>query len=220
MPDKVNRPIGITMTGVDERTSIDDIVRLADLGVEIGILYTFDPESRHRYPPLPWIGEVVRELIGRCSLHICGKRARKELLEHRLDWLTDLFPRVQVNGVLTCDEVEALCLMMPGKTIITQHYEVNRHLLAVGSPNHAILVDASGGRGQLPSSWERPETNKAVGFAGGLGPATLRGEWPKIASVAANGSWVDMEGQLRDEDDWFDAWKAMEVVEMWRSLNA
>jgi hypothetical protein len=67
----------------------------------------------------------------------------------------------------------------------------------------ALLVDASGGRGVSPISWDRPNTRKPVGYAGGLGPNNLAKELPRIAAVARDPWWVDMEGKLRDESDWF-----------------
>ena len=42
-------------------------------------------------------------------------------------------------------------------------------MLKVKAKNHSILVDGSGGRGISPDSWPLIETDKPVGFAGGLG---------------------------------------------------
>lgn len=73
----------------------------------------------------------------------------------------------------------------------------------LGPGEHQLLVDASGGRGVSPAEWTRPNTTRAVGFAGGLGPDNLAGELPRIAAVARGPWWVDMETKLRT-DDWFD----------------
>jgi hypothetical protein len=63
-----------------------------------------------------------------------------------------------------------------------------------------------------PEQWDRPDTCKPVGFAGGLGPNNILVEIQRISSVATGNWWVDMEGKLRDKNDWFDLTKAMAVV--------
>lgn len=211
--------IGITLTGADTQTPIDRLIRLADLGAEIGVLYTFSPDGRHRYPPLSWIYDAAQALSGRAALHICGSRARAAFMRGELYLLLKWVARVQVNGRLTPAELQTICDGNPDKTIITQHTDYNACLLGLSLTNHALLVDASGGRAKLPDSWNRPKTDKAVGFAGGLGPSTLRKELPKIAAVASGASWVDMEGRLRNADDWFDVSRAMDVLGVWRAYQ-
>jgi len=114
------------------------------------------------------------------------------------------FQRIQVNGHLDHHELVELCSIYPRHTIITQHSAGSAHLLANELPNHAVLVDGSGGRGISPEQWERPDADsgKAVGFAGGLGPDNITAELQKIRAVAQGEWWADMEGKLRI-DDWF-----------------
>lgn len=202
----------LTVTGADERT---DVTALAKLDAEIGLLYTETPEGRNRYPRWEWIRETSLELR-RTSLHVCGRGARAKLMEGKLS--VSGFQRIQVNGGILALEVEHLCEMYPRHTIITQHHTYNAHLLAVRSINHAILIDASGGRGILPSGWSQPATEKAVGFAGGLGPDNLADELQTIGRIARPGWWVDMEGKLR-VDDWFSLELAGEVVAQFSSVN-
>jgi phosphoribosylanthranilate isomerase len=135
-------------------------------------------------------------------------------LERQLD-LTK-FQRIQVNGVLTDEEVEVLCGLYPRQTVITQHNPSNASLLAVSASNHALLIDASGGRGASPDRWEDVSTSKHVGFAGGLGPDNIASELGRIQGIARNGWWVDMEGKLRI-DDWFSVERAAECIGMFRS---
>lgn len=129
------------------------------------------------------------------------------------------FQRIQVNGAILALEVERLCEMYPRHTIITQHHVNNAHLLSVRAINHAILLDTSGGRGISPSAWKTPETLKAIGFAGGLGPDNLTAELRMISQIARPGWWVDMEGKLRVHD-WFSLELAGEVVAQFSSVNA
>lgn len=201
----------LTVTGADERT---DVSALSKLDAEIGLLYTETPEGRNRYPRWGWIQETSLELR-RASLHVCGRGARAMLIEGNLP--VSGFQRIQVNGGILALEVERLCEMYPRHTIITQHHINNAHLLSVRAINHAILIDASGGRGISPSEWTQPATEKAVGFAGGLGPDNLDIELQKIGQIAHPGWWADMEGKLR-VDDWFSIELAGEVVAKFSSM--
>ncbi len=199
----------ITLTGVDERTELD---ALPD-GVEIGVLYTWEPEGRHRYPPRSTVVRILERLQGRrLALHVCGNRARTKLIEYALADMTHLVSRIQVNGQLFPDDVKAICGLYGGHTIITQHTVQNSELAVLDVENHVVLVDGSGGRGRSPEQWRRPNTDKAVGFAGGLGPDNVRDELTRIRSVAVGDWWIDMEGKLRDQHDWFDVQRANNVV--------
>lgn len=215
--------MGITLTGADERTSLADLAQLADLGAEIGLLYTFSPDGRNRYPSPEWITRIVLNLRRKVAIHICGQRARQQLYDGSIDYLVEDAGRIQVNGHLEAAWLCRVCQRYGSQQIITQHNAKNVWLLPVEAPNHAVLVDASGGRGELPEYWGRPNTDKPVGFAGGLGPSTLRENLPMIAAVAdghPNGWWIDMEGQLRvlrDGGDWFDVRRALAVMDIWDS---
>ena len=186
--------MNITLTGADEFTDVDALLKL---DAEIGLLYSATPEGRNRYPRLEWIRDTSLELR-RAALHVCGRAARTMLTEGKIP--VSGFQRIQVNGGILSLEAERLCAMYPRHTIITQHHTYNAHLLAVRSPNHAVLLDTSGGRGISPSAWKQPATEKVVGFAGGLGPDNLAQELRTIREIARPGWWVDMEGKLRVND--------------------
>jgi len=216
--------IGITLSGADENTPIEPLLYLARFGAEIGLLYTYSPDGRNRYPSPEWITETVKALGGKAAIHICGMRARQQLYD--CDYVVQAMvahaSRIQVNGPLDPTWVCRVCDRYPTHTIITQHFSRNLCLLPVDAPNHAILVDGSGARGISPGSWQRPATDKPVGFAGGLGPDNIREELPKIAAIAnghPNGWWVDMEGKLRDDDDWFSVDLAAEVMRDWTGFR-
>ena len=192
----------ITVTGADERTDIDSLVELVNEfpSVEVGLLYTANPEGRPRYPGRHWLQQAASKLAGRVAIHVCGGDARRELLRGDLSALTRYAPRVQVNGLMLVHEAEVLSRLVG--TLITQHNVPNGHLLRVRAKNHAVLIDSSGGRGVSPELWEAPATEKAYGFAGGLGPANLAAEMAGTAALATPASWWDMEGKLRVWD-WF-----------------
>ena len=203
----MNDTPSITLTGADERT---DVSRLLRLRAEIGLLYTATPEGRNRYPRREWIAEIVPRL-SRVAIHVCGSGARRELRSGKLSDIVANAQRIQVNGRLDALDVEDICAQYYSHTIITQHRPDNARLLAVSASNHAVLIDASGGRGVSPESWEPPKTEKQVGYAGGLGPENIAAELERIGQVASGFWWIDMEGKLRI-DDWFSLDRAEQCV--------
>lgn len=213
----------ITFTGADERTDLQALLDLAsDPLVEIGLLYSANPGERNRYPSMPWLlkaASLISQNGGRVAIHICGMKAREQLLMGDLALLTGHVSRVQVNGVVTPDEARAAARLVP--ELITQHTERNASLARVSIPNHSVLVDNSGGRGISPLFWSRPEVGagKPFGFAGGLGPENLAQEMPRISEAIGPymaTSWIDMEGKLRDEGDWFDIERARTCLQTFR----
>jgi hypothetical protein len=202
----------ITVTGLDERTPVQALLNLARMpNVELGFLYTRTPEGRNRYPSREWLARALPRATGRAALHVCGGGARRELVAGEMGELLPHVQRIQVNGLLQVEDVEQICAAYPGHTIITQHKPDNAHLLSVQAPNHALLVDGSGGRGLAPETWVHPDSTKPVGFAGGLGPDSIATELTRVKAVAEGAWWVDMEGKLRTED-WFDAHLAARAI--------
>jgi hypothetical protein len=200
----------ITATGIDERTSQADIQRLLDAGAEVAVLWTENPEGRQRYPSHHWIRAMVSKIRGPMALHVCGSKVRARLLtKSPFVGFVYGFQRIQVNGTVS---LSALAKIASWRVeIITQDTTANFPLRDAEVGNHTILVDGSGGRGELPRCWYAPVTTKRVGFAGGLGPHNLREELPKIMQVATGDWWIDMETGVRS-DDWFDVEKALEAV--------
>lgn len=192
----------ITLTGADESTDIDALVQMSNdfPDAEFGLLYTTTPEGRPRYPSRDWLVNSATKLSGRVAIHVCGGGARRELLAGHMADLIRHAPRVQVNGKLTVEEAETLASLVG--TLITQHNDTNKDLLQVRASNHVVLIDASGGRGVSPSQWVPPVTDKAIGFAGGMGPDNLEHEYRRIEPLSKAGAWSDMEGKLR-VDGWF-----------------
>jgi hypothetical protein len=207
----------VTLTGADHETPPHLLATLADAFplVEFGILYSANPRGRPRYPDPDQIGRLGRYLMGRAkmALHVCGSEARLQLRRgelHALVWPCD---RVQINGSIAWHDVTTVCGIYPTKTIITQDSGNGSLWREVMAPNHAILMDASGGRGQRPNGWLRQPTPKPCGFAGGLSPVTLPEELPRIMRVARGDWWFDAENGLRDHRDLFDVERARWYLE-------
>ena len=202
----------ITLTGADEGVSLDDLRRLAERPrVEIGLLFSLGP-ARPRYPTPPWLQAAVSRLGPLCSLHLCGRTAREQVLGGHVAWAFGA-GRIQINGQVTAVEVERARAI--SCYVVTQYgprQEVDLSTLV--QPCHQLLVDASGGRGISPGGWTRPETDKDVGFAGGLGAHNLATELPKLAAIGRGAWWVDMESSLRDRQDRFDLRAAHACVDI------
>ncbi len=204
----------ITVTGIDVMT---DIGMLPGLDAEIGILYSANPEGRARYPKREWIVETARNLP-RVSIHVCGSKARNELLLGQLDDLVENAQRIQINGVVKMIEVRRVCERYPAKTIITQHgHPENKFIVLVESLNHALLVDGSGGRGISPKEWNAPQTKKQIGFAGGLSASGLGYELGRIRRTAFDFGWIDAESKLRINDR-FSILLAVQMVNRFHEL--
>ena len=202
----------ITFTGLDNKTTRAQVeALLKDPRVELGVLLSANPDSRNRYMYPHQVQTMLEWCAGRSALHVCGG-ARRQLFNGQIDHMVNLAGRVQVNGMLEVSDVENLCRRFPTKEFITQHTTINRNMLEVSTENHVLLVDGSGGRGISPKSWQRPDTAKRVGFAGGLGPSNIVQEVELIKRVAREPFWIDMEGQLRDYQDWFDVAKCLDVL--------
>jgi hypothetical protein len=207
-----------TLTGADDGVDPSDLLHLSAKHpfVEWGVLFHNARQGQGRYPSFAWI-EVLCALIpslpkAQFALHICGRDAVHEFLQGtgKVSAMAVQFGRIQLN--LTASNVNPALLIAairrhPSKTIVTQHNAANESLWRLLSQvrNHAVLFDASGGRGISPTSWPSPLPRKLCGYAGGLGPANLATELPRIQLAAGkNPFWIDMEGKLRSESDYFD----------------
>lgn len=199
----MNKTFDVTFTGVDRETIIDWL----PVGCEYGILLTEEPRGRQRYVEYDLLPKLVEDLAKfghRSSLHFCGNRVRERLMAGEFDEQLKLVQRLQINGQVKLDFLEACCLRFPQHDVITQHTPRNAKLVSAPLSNHQLLVDGSGGRGVAPKTWERPPTKKLVGFAGGLGPHSVESQLPHIRRAAGRERfWIDMETRLRDRYDWF-----------------
>lgn len=215
----MSQPPIITVTGFDAFSSPADLERLVKPFpmAEIGFLYTATPEGRNRYPDIDTLMVLlatVAHLGGRSAVHICGSKARTQLLAGELKHLTGFAHRVQVNGDVPPGQLWSITQLLPDTPIITQRTAHKNPELDVSMiRNHQILVDGSGGRGISPEKWLRPDSRQHCGFAGGLGPDNLKEQLPAILEAAGDYPfWVDMEGKLRDHNDRFDVEKAVQAL--------
>ncbi|MBY0464784.1 MAG: hypothetical protein K2W33_07545 [Burkholderiales bacterium] len=215
-----------TLTGVDERTDLRQVVQLsAEFPfVEWGFLYSPKRQGQPgRYPPVEMMARCFQSLPSSVdvAMHVCGDGVHR-LLEggsierDLLAMIESRGGRIQLNfnqlrSPADLNKLAALMLDQAGTTFITQHNSANAdvwtYLADRGANNHAVLFDASGGQGIPCLNWPAP-LPVACGYAGGLGPDNIQAEILRIAAVADGRKiWIDMENKLRstrDGCDWFD----------------
>lgn len=226
----------ITLSGADENTRIDDLVRLGQRHpfVEFGILASSN-YPRPRYGSPSWIREARDALVAAdipMSLHLCGHYARDILAgvidDYHLGHL-DGIRRIQINAGPFLKDVDpnkfTESLMKYGGDVITKTWIIqvgDDHVNGMRLVNHLrtfranvnILFDASGGRGISPVEWPKPVPGVLCGFAGGLKPEPLAGQVEHLLRV--NGEvpfFIDMESGLRDKYDTFSIDKCVQVID-------
>lgn len=218
-----------SFTGVDNHTSIPDMLALSHRYpfIEWGVLFSLTASTDvkdKRYPALEHILELNAVFAANpdvnAALHICGKAAYG-VIDGSLDLSTYFkhFQRIQLNIIssrIKVDNLKNLINAYPDKTFMTQHNSANNQLAALlqDCPNHAVLFDASGGRGISPEIWPEHLTPKFCGYAGGLGPDNIEMQLQLInKSAGTHNIWIDMEGRLRTEEDIFSLEKCEKVAQ-------
>jgi len=213
-----------TLTGVDART---DLHALCDMSsdyplVEWGFLYSPKRQGQPgRYPSVDLLRQAFTELPAhvRVALHVCGSGVShlvdsEPVVSELVGLVGSRGGRVQLNfnahaigSTFTLDQVCISLEQYSTVEFITQYNQANVHVwkLLRECKNHSVLFDASGGRGIETSKWEVPLPCVRCGYAGGLGPGNVALEVQRIAALTGEAPyWIDMEGKLRDGDDWFD----------------
>ncbi len=221
----------VTITGACDSTDIGEIVALsAEFPfVEWGILLSKNQEGCGRFPSRRWMEKFISQASGKLicvSAHLCGSWVR-QLLIGELDWLELPIAfawanRVQINThaqrhMSTRAFFERL-RERPSEFIF-QLDGVNNHLLDaamhIGGLSVSGLFDTSHGAGVSPKSWPVGSLDGRYGYAGGLGPDNVTGEIRRIGQVASGDFWIDMERNVRSEDDSvLDIAKVRKVLEL------
>lgn len=195
-------PIFVTFTGADDRTSVNDMRALsARYLIEWGILMNPSRQGiSNRFPSWPTLSVLTASGL-RLSAHLCGGHSRVVMggAFPRLRCPLGAFSRAQVNST------------RPSLPATRSFWDAAKGLDGVilqcrGSEfpvETAVswLYDTSGGKGQAPTYWP-PYPGRLVGYAGGISPENVRGVIRAIDAIGPY--WLDMEGRVRTEDDWFD----------------
>jgi hypothetical protein len=232
----------VTLTGADDRTSIDGLLDLsAEFPfVEWGILFSQSRQGGSRYPSWHWVEHLAIFTHLHLSAHLCGQwvndamQGRLTILAH--ESIEKAFGTIQMNCYKERLK-QALVSPLLWRAISVIHNGYKPVILGGNYSGIAIdvekflnagvypLFDASGGHGQSPKVWPSPFTTEHgtplfCGYAGGLGPDNVGRELTRINEVAGQSHiWIDMETKLRNTKDEFDLKKCRQVllaVQQWR----
>lgn len=168
--------------------------------------------GKPRFPTLAWIENFKTTCKDtHKAMHLCGEaligfvEGKKEIYD-----IMNGFDRIQLN--LKFGDIEgkydpALLLERvkenPQFQFIIQYTHDKATLLPLlkDIPNHAVLFDASAGRGISPEEWDAPLSGHFCGYAGGINPDNVEKNLAMILQVAAtHDTWIDMETGVRTND--------------------
>lgn len=220
----------LTITGADDKTNHEDLVRLSKeySFIEWGILFSKSKEGEQRYPTREWIAQVALLNLD-LSAHFCGWWA-KEIVEegnfYLITILPESFKRIQINYNFKNSKkwkLEPLieyAIANPSRSIILQYNKSNAPYLDAleGLPfNINFLYDSSGGRGTTIQSIGHPILGKYTGYSGGLTPDNIVEVASQIEAVQVNTFvWMDLETGARTENE-LDIAKCTDIGEKMKS---
>jgi len=230
----------LTFTGADDSVDPGELARLsAEVPlIEWGIALSADDEGQPRFPSKAWRAAFARAAPGvRCAAHVCGDAL---LAATAARGLSGPYQRMQLNFDVSTlppavlqDWLDASqrrdAASHPQSPVtwpplwITQHHAANASLHERFAGRHAVLFDASAGRGRVPADWPAALPGLDCGYAGGLGAHNLEAQLPRIAAAAASSEravWIDLETALRSGDtgERFDLDRVRSVVEIVRCV--
>jgi hypothetical protein len=225
----------ITFTGADESVKPDAIFRVAEefphIKTEWGLLLSKSNEGKlPRYPSLEWMQDFVAlaaVLPVTIAGHVQGHWLRT-MCQGNFALPTDrptlwaYLQRIQLNfhGVTTTVEPGFYTeLSEPHQQFIFQMDGVNEHLYheAIKQKLNIVpLFDLSAGEGIIPTVWRSPIHPKLNGYAGGLGPDTIKEQLKLLTDVVGETPiWLDMETRVRSNNDkQFDLDKCRKVLDI------
>lgn len=218
----------VSITGADDGVAVGDLNALAEeySFVEWAILLLPEEAGAPRAPTFEWIRGFKAGYRGKHkAMHLCGG-ALRGFVEGRADILDLMtgFHRIQLNlefGAVegTYDPARLLARIQAHQEFdfIIQYTDKRADMLPAlaALPNHAILFDASAGRGVAPEGWPAPIPGHFCGYAGGINPGNVAGHIEKIRAAGAVDTWIDMESGVRT-DNRFDLDKVREVLKIAR----
>lgn len=214
----------VSITGADDAVDVADLNGVARefLFVEWAILLMPETFGRARSPTAAWIENFKAKYEGaHKAVHMCGT-ALAGFVEGRADIIGLMrgFARVQLNlefgpveGTYDPAQLLARIKAHPECQFIIQYTDKRAGMLPAlaALPNHAILFDASAGRGVAPDGWPAPLPGHFCGYAGGINPGNVARHIEKIRAAGAADTWIDMESGVRT-DDRFDLDKVRAVL--------
>ena len=229
----------LTFTGVDAQTSMESLAEIArqypktEFGVLVGDR-TGKPGA-HIFPPMDVanrLKEAGQEHGFQTAIHLCGAFTRWAInrghQSRELPGLLEGFDRVQINlhqdsftpkvnytelGSAARRVVEFAENISPQRTIL-QH-RVSWTKIPIDHEKIEYLYDQSEGRGiDGIDAWPPPSPDlPRMGYAGGVGPATIEKAMDFVHRHSDSRLWLDMEGRIRTQDGFLDLQAVTEVCE-------
>lgn len=220
------KPEFVTFTGLDENTEPAAILDLSRrYPVEWGIL--FSPSKAGVDPRYPSLRAARRFYANglKLSAHLCGAYAdallsAQEFDDTLADELFEGVERVQFNlgGRVTPENVEPVA-EQAARLAETLGLDVApiiqwQHQAIPNSTRSFFLFDQSGGKGERPETWGKPQPDAImVGYAGGITPSNVIAVISEINETHPAGVpyWLDMETGVRS-NGWLDVGKCEDVL--------
>ncbi len=214
-----------SITGADDAVDVNDLTVVATQYpfVEWAILLLRARAGQNRFPTTGWIENFTANTKGQNkAMHLCDDAFLGFITKDPVVLeLMSGFQRIQLNlkfgdveGKYDPAELVARVKESPQWQFILQYTPEKQGLLPLFSDvkNHAVLFDASAGRGINPGAWDAPLSGHFCGYAGGLNPDNVGKNLEMIARAAAGHvTWIDMETGVRT-DDKFDFAKVNRVL--------
>ncbi len=232
----------ISITGADDNTSITQLVELNKKFpyAEWGILYFPEKEGAKRNPTQTWRKEFLAQIPkDKTAIHLCGEDVFNQILASDFD-SSELkielskFGRIQLNinarklkNLFTDEQIATIYekLLANDLHIIAQYNHISENAIKKFITNNKvdynyfdILLDSSLGKGVSPETWSVPEglgNEVTLGFAGGLNPENIYGNYQKINPITKNKYWLDLESGARTDNE-FDLVKAESILSQFK----
>ncbi len=216
-----------SLTGADDEIAVADLSALGTEFpfVEWAILLLPARAGTLRFPKIEWIEKFSAEYKGaHKAMHLCDDGFLKFVANDKsVLKLMSGFQRIQLNlkfgeveGKYDTAELVARVKENPGIEFILQYTMEKQGLLPLfrDIKNHAVLYDASAGRGISPDRWDAPLDGHFTGYAGGINPDNAASNIEMISKAAKDHvTWIDMETGVRT-DNRFDLAKCRRVLEI------
>lgn len=210
----------VTITGVDEKTDLERLQRLAEqfpFAEWAVLLSKSSAGTKPRYPSRECVDRFINCKVPSAG-HLCGAWLRdfvdggSMFEDERPGWLRS-FDRIQLNiGHRPLSQEIFLKVMSRYQSslkdsfqrfiIQVQQYEVPDWYESLGN-NIDLLFDNSGGQGVEQASWTRPPliylARFGIGYAGGLTPQNLSKHIALLADLKFN-LMIDAESGIRTDD--------------------
>ena len=212
----------VTFTGVDNRTNVNDLVRLTQKYpfVEFGVLVSKGNTNKrivNRYPDTTIFKKLKNKGLN-LSCHLCGSVARN--IVKKDDWVEffdllgkdyEIFNRFQLNVVGVKGFSKDIHFIEDKNFIIQLKEDMSLYNTYKDLPNIVGFQDNSGGVGRFEDNWL--DSDRYFGYAGGLSIDNIESVIEDLYIVNSADFWVDMETSVRT-NDWFDVSKCEQVLKV------